>query len=176
MNKIKIISGHRDFERQTLIWNSKFIKFTKEFKLKPDEAINEIIRFSTIPGTSRHHWGTEIDIIDEDFKNENNPLISEKYESGGIFYKLKKWMDLNSKKFGFYLTYTNDEERKGFEYEPWHYSYKPISKNLLEELKKNNISKLISDLEIMGKEYLTKEFIEKYINENILGVNKQLEL
>ena len=174
--KIKIISGHRDFERQTLIWNSKFIKFTKEFKLKPDEAINEIIRFSTIPGTSRHHWGTEIDIIDEDFKNENNPLISEKYESGGIFYKLKKWMDLNSEKFGFYLTYTNDEERKGFEYEPWHYSYKPISKNLLEDLKKNNISKLISDLEIMGKEYLTKEFIEKYINENILGVNKELEL
>lgn len=174
--KIKIISGHRDFERQTLIWNSKFIKFTKEFKLKPDEAINEIIRFSTIPGTSRHHWGTEIDIIDEDFKNENNPLISEKYESGGIFYKLKKWMDLNSEKFGFYLTYTNDEQRKGFEYEPWHYSYKPISKNLLKELKKNNISKLISDLEIMGKEYLTKEFIEKYINENILGVNKELEL
>ena len=174
--KIKIISGHRDFERQTLIWNSKFIKFTKEFKLTPDEAINEIIRFSTIPGTSRHHWGTEIDIIDEDFKNEKNPLISEKYESGGVYNKLKKWMDLNSEKFGFYLTYTNDEQRNGFEYEPWHYSYKPISKNLLEEFKKNNISKLISDLEIMGKEYLTKEFIKKYINENILGVNKELEL
>ena len=26
------------------------------------DAINEIIRFSTIPGTSRHHWGTDIDI------------------------------------------------------------------------------------------------------------------
>ena len=85
-------------------------------------------------------------------------------------------MDLNSEKFGFYLTYTNDEQRKGFEYEPWHYSYKPISKNFLEEFKKNNISKLILDLDIMGKEYLTKEFIEKYINENILGVNKELEL
>ena len=85
-------------------------------------------------------------------------------------------MDSNSEKFGVYLTYTNDEDRKGVEYEPWHYSYKPISKNFLEELKKNNISKLISDLEIMGKEYLTKEFIEKYINENLLGVNKELEL
>ena len=167
--KIKIISGHRDFERQALIWNSKFIKFTKEFKLKPDEALNEIIRFSTVPGTSRHHWGTEIDIIDEEFKNEKNPLISEKYETGGVFNKLKKWMDSNSEKFGFYLTYTNDVQRKGFEYEP-------ISKNLLEEFKKNNILKLISNLDIMGKEYLTKEFIEKYINENILGVNKELEL
>ena len=27
--------------------------------------MNEIMRFSTVPGTSRHHWGTEIDIIDE---------------------------------------------------------------------------------------------------------------
>ena len=36
--------------------------------------------------------------------------------------------------------------------------------------------KIISNLDIMGKEYLTKEFIEKYINENILGVNKELEL
>ena len=68
--RIKIVSGHRDFERQTLIWNSKFLKFTKEYKLKPEEAINEIVRFSTVPGTSRHHWGTEIDIIDEEFKNE----------------------------------------------------------------------------------------------------------
>lgn len=174
--RIKIVSGHRDFERQTLIWNSKFLKFTKEYKLKPEEAINEIVRFSTVPGTSRHHWGTEIDIIDEEFKNEKNPLISEKYEAGGVFNKLKRWMDLNSEKFGFYLTYTNDEQRKGFEYEPWHYSYKPISKNFLEEFKKNNISKLILDLDIMGKEYLTKEFIEKYINENILSVNKELEL
>ena len=174
--RIKIVSGHRDFERQTLIWNSKFLKFTKEYKLKPEEAINEIVRFSTVPGTSRHHWGTEIDIIDEEFKNEKNPLITEKYEAGGVFNKLKRWMDLNSKKFGFYLTYTNDEQRKGFEYEPWHYSYKPISKNFLEEFKKNNISKLILDLDIMGKEYLTKEFIEKYINENILSVNKELEL
>ena len=174
--KIKIVSGHRDFERQTLIWNSKFIKFTKEFKLTPEEAINEIIRFSTVPGTSRHHWGTEIDIIDEEYKNEKNPLISEKFESGGVFNKLKRWMDLNSEKFGFYLTYTNNKFRKGFEYEPWHYSYKPISKNFLSEFKKNNISKLILDLDIMGKEYFTKEFIERYINENILGVNKELKL
>ena len=46
----------------------------KEFKLKPDEAINEIIRFSTLPGTSRHHWGTEIDIIDEEFNINPDPL------------------------------------------------------------------------------------------------------
>ena len=85
-------------------------------------------------------------------------------------------LNTDGKNINGYIVYDDDDKRPGFEYEPWHYSYKPISKNLLEELKKNNISKLISDLEIMGKEYLTKEFIEKYINENILGVNKELEL
>ena len=78
---------------------------SREIYERVDEALNEIIRFSTVPGTSRHHWGTEIDIIDEDFKNENNPLISEKYETGGVFNKLKKWMDSNSEKFGFYAIF-----------------------------------------------------------------------
>ena len=85
--KIKVVSGFRDFERQKQIWNRKFKKFTTENNLSDLDAIKEIIRFSTIPGTSRHHWGTEIDVIDEDFKNEKNLLISKKYEEGGIFEK-----------------------------------------------------------------------------------------
>ena len=61
---IKIVSGFRDFKRQMLIWDNKYKKYTAEYKLSPTKAIEEIIRFSTVPGTSRHHWGTEIDIID----------------------------------------------------------------------------------------------------------------
>mgnify|MGYP003322980794 CR=1 FL=1 len=63
--KIKLVSGFRDFYRQQIIWNNKYKKFTKEFLLDGPSAIKEIIRFSTIPGTSRHHWGTEIDVIDK---------------------------------------------------------------------------------------------------------------
>ena len=173
--RIKIVSGHRDFERQTLIWNSKFLKFTEEYKLKPEEAINEIVRFSTVPGTSRHHWGTEIDIIDEEFKNEKNPLITEKYEAGGVFNKLKRWMDLNSKKFGFYLTYTNDEQRKGFEYEPWHYSYLPVSKKYLSKFLEIDIVEVISKVDIEGKELFSDKFIANYINNNILEINPDLK-
>ena len=64
--KIKIVSGFRGFERQKQIWNSKFKRFTKDYYLSDKDAIKEIVRFSTIPGTSRHHWGTEIDVIDEE--------------------------------------------------------------------------------------------------------------
>lgn len=173
--KIKVVSGFRDFERQKQIWNRKFKKFTNENNLSDLDAIKEIIRFSTIPGTSRHHWGTEIDIIDEDFKNEKNLLISNKYEEGGIFEKLKKWMDNNSQKFGFYLTYDNNINRKGFEYEPWHYSYLPESKKYLESFLKIDIVEIISKVDIKGKELFNEKFISDYINNNILEINPNLK-
>mgnify|MGYP001218062435 FL=1 len=173
--KIKVVSGFRDFERQKQIWNRKFKKFTTENNLSDLDAIKEIIRFSTIPGTSRHHWGTEIDVIDEDFKNEKNLLISNKYEEGGIFEKLKKWMDNNSQKFGFYLTYDNNINRKGFEYEPWHYSYLPESKKYLESFLKIDIVEIISKVDIKGKELFNEKFISDYINNNILEINPNLK-
>ena len=173
--KIKVVSGFRDFERQKQIWNRKFKKFTTENNLSDLDAIKEIIRFSTIPGTSRHHWGTEIDVIDEDFKNEKNLLISNKYEEGGIFEKLKKWMDINSQKFGFYLTYDNNINRKGFEYEPWHYSYLPESKKYLESFLKIDIVEIISKVDIKGKELFNEKIISDYINNNILEINPNLK-
>tara|TARA_B100001769_G_scaffold152529_1_gene119594 strand:- start:770 stop:1483 length:714 start_codon:yes stop_codon:yes gene_type:complete len=173
--KIKVVSGFRDFERQKQIWNRKFKKFTTENNLSDLDAIKEIIRFSTIPGTSRHHWGTEIDVIDEDFKNEKNLLISKKYEEGGIFEKLKKWMDNNSQKFGFYLTYDNNINRKGFEYEPWHYSYLPESKRYLKSFLKIDIVEIISKVDIQGKELFNEKFISDYINNNILEINPDLK-
>ena len=173
--KIKVVSGFRDFERQKQIWNRKFKKFTNENNLSDLDAIKEIIRFSTIPGTSRHHWGTEIDVIDEDFKNEKNLLISNKYEEGGIFEKLKKWMDNNSQKFGFYLTYDNNINRKGFEYEPWHYSYLPESKKYLESFLKIDIVEIISKVDIKGKELFNEKIISDYINNNILEINPNLK-
>jgi len=173
--KIKVVSGFRDFERQKQIWNRKFKKFTTENNLSDLDAIKEIIRFSTIPGTSRHHWGTEIDVIDEDFKNEKNLLISKKYEEGGIFEKLKKWMDNNSQKFGFYLTYDDNINRKGFEYEPWHYSYLPESKRYLKSFLKIDIVEIISKVDIKGKELFNEKFISDYINNNILEINPNLK-
>jgi len=170
---IKIVSGFRDFERQMLIWNNKYKKYTTEYRLSPTKAIEEIIRFSTIPGTSRHHWGTEIDIIDasdERYKDEEDVLLTEKYENG-IFTKLKRWMDTNSERFGFYLTYVNDNSRKGFEYEPWHYSYKPVSIELLNIFINNDIGSIISTTSMEGKEFISKDFIQKYIDEYVKGVN-----
>ena len=172
---IKLVSGFRDFYRQQMIWNNKYKKFTNEFSLDGPTAIKEIIRFSTIPGTSRHHWGTEIDIIDKNFENEKDLLFSKKYEEGGIFSSLKKWMDKNSKRFGFYIVYDDDSNRPGFEYEPWHYTYKPISDLYQREFLKLNLKSIISKTKVEGKEFINDEFIKKYIDENIMGISSHLK-
>ena len=59
--KIEIVSAYRSFNRQKDIWNRKYI--ANEIKgFSPDENIKKIIEYSTLPGTSRHHWGTDIDL------------------------------------------------------------------------------------------------------------------
>lgn len=172
---LKIVSAYRGFERQKLIWNNKYEKFTNDFSLEPEKAISEIIRFSTVPGTSRHHWGTDIDIIDGNFPDEENVLVSEKFEKDGLFYKLKNWLDNNSENFGFYLTYTNDKNRKGFEFEPWHYSYKPVSVKYYRALIKTDLKKIIQNLDINGSDYFDESFIDTYIAENIMDINPDLK-
>tara|TARA_B100001146_G_scaffold218352_1_gene223999 strand:- start:389 stop:1114 length:726 start_codon:yes stop_codon:yes gene_type:complete len=175
---LKIVSAYRGYDRQKLIWNKKYIKFTTTYSLEPLKAINEIIRYSTIPGTSRHHWGTDIDIIDgnySDLEDVEDVLIASKFENNNIFYDVKQWMNLNSEKFGFFITYNNDPNRTGFDHEPWHYSYAPISKKILKILIESDLKQIIKKEDINGSEYFNDEFINKYVNENILDINPDLK-
>ena len=172
---LKIVSAYRGFDRQKTIWNKKYERFTNEFSFEPEKAILEIIRFSTIPGTSRHHWGTEIDIVDADYPDEKDVLKSEKFEKNGIYHKLKNWLDKNSERFNFYLTYNNDSDRKGFEYEPWHYSYKPSSIKYYNALIDADLKKIINNPDLKGHHYFTESFINKYISENIMDINPDLK-
>lgn len=173
--ELKIISAYRSYERQKMIWNNKYLKYTKEFNLEPEKAIDEIIRFSTIPGTSRHHWGTDIDIIDGSYEGEGDLLIGENFKKNGIFFRVKKWLNENSESFGFYIVYNDDKGRRGFEHEPWHFSYLPVSKKILRSFIKSDLKKVIRNNEIEGSDYFTNEFIEKYIKEHISDINEILK-
>ena len=171
---VKMISSYRSFERQKAIFERKFIKFTETEGMEPLNAIDKIIEYSTIPGTSRHHWGTDIDIIDGYPKVSGDVLVPEKFEEGGPFEAFKKWLDENANKFGFYLVYTDDFFRKGFKYEPWHYSYAPLSKPMLEQFRGINIFRQLIREEFEGSEHFTTGFLKTYIQNNILGINKEL--
>jgi len=142
--KIKIVSGYRSYQRQLKIWNKKYNKYILE-GFSPEETVHKIIEYSTIPGTSRHHWGTEIDIIDAKVKMPSKLLVETNYSINGVYSKLNNWMKKNAKKFGFYLVYTNSNNRKGFKYEPWHYSYKKLSKPMLHQFIKLSIVQAVSN-------------------------------
>ena len=172
---LEVVSGYRTFQRQKEIYEGKYRRFIKE-GLSPENAIVKIIEYSTIPGTSRHHWGTDLDMIDANAPRPANLLLAENYHGLGAFCKLKMWMDENSEKFGFFEVYTNNGNRKGFKYEPWHFSYAPVSIPMLKAyIEQINVKEMLAQEKILGNEYFTADFISKYFNENIMDINPSLK-
>lgn len=171
---IKIVSSYRSYERQLTIWNRKFKK-NETLGMTPEQNIKKITEYSTIPGTSRHHWGTEIDIVTVDPPVDGDVLLTHLFEENGPYSPLKKWMNIHAESFGFHLVYTNNEERKGFQYEPWHYSYKPLSKKFIKLYKNIELKKNLENKEIHGNQYLTDQFIEYYFENYILGISPILQ-
>ncbi len=170
---IKVVSSYRDYAHQNRIWERKYNRF-RESGLSSTASIEKIIEYSTIPGTSRHHWGTDLDLIDGAKKVEGDVLVPSKFHGTGPFCSLKEWMDKNAATYDFHLAYTDTSERKGFNYEPWHYSYAPLSIPYLKAYKKLDIKKLLQQEEILGSAYLSDAFIDRYRKENILDINPEL--
>jgi len=171
--KIKVVSSYRDYKHQNRIWERKYKRYTAN-GLSPIKAIHKIIEYSTIPGTSRHHWGTDIDIVDGSVKQPKNVLLEKHFHNTGPFTQFKTWMDHNANDFGFYLVYTNKKNRKGFKYEPWHYSYAPSSVPMLQEFKKIDIKTELQKAILMGSPHFTSAFIQQYMKENVLDINPKL--
>ncbi len=171
--KIEVVSAYRSFQRQKEIFEGKYVKFTSE-GLTPMQAIEKIIEYSTIPGTSRHHWGTDLDLIDGNAPRPKNVLMASNFHGTGPFCKMKEWMNKHAESFGFFEVYTNNKNRKGFHYEPWHVSYAPVSVPMLQVYKKLDVKAILSEEQVKGSDHFTEEFIQRYRNENILDINPKL--
>ncbi|MFK5889459.1 MAG: M15 family metallopeptidase [Flavobacteriaceae bacterium] len=173
--KIKVASSFRSYDHQNRIWQSKYMRYTEQ-GLSPQQAIAKIIEYSTIPGTSRHHWATDIDIVDGAVKAPSEDVLQAQFFEGGqVYNKLKKWLDKNANTYGFYLVYTKDPNRKGFKYEPWHYSYAPLSKPMLQAYLKLDIVTILQKNKLIGSAYFTTEFINRYKTNNVLDINNYLK-
>ena len=127
-----IISATRDFDSQKELWEQKWtgarlVEGRNLAKTVPDpiERARIILKYSSMPGTSRHHWGTDIDI-----NSVNNG-----YFESGVGSKVFEWLAANADDFGFCQTYTPKGEGRpyGYEEEPWHWSYCPIAGRYLRQ-------------------------------------------
>ena len=172
--QLHFTSGHRDYNKQLYIWNNKFDKYQAK-GLSGLEIIKKITEYSAMPGTSRHHWGTDADILDISVVQPKSPLNTNHYITGkGVYNKMYEWMQANASRFDFYETYTNDAARKGYEFEPWHYSYKPLATDYLK--KYNQVVKFqnIISPNLKGKEFITEAFFKQYKQDYINGINSVL--
>ncbi|MFT5752473.1 MAG: LAS superfamily LD-carboxypeptidase LdcB [Flavobacteriales bacterium] len=170
---IKVVSSYRDYAHQNRIWERKYLRF-RESGLSPILSIQKIIEYSTIPGTSRHHWGTDLDLIDGTPKVDGDVLVPSKFHGTGPFCKFKDWMDIHANSYGFQLVYTDAIHRKGFKYEPWHYSYAPLSKGYLKAYNALDIQQKLTEAKLMGSKNFTLAFIQKYLEENVNDINPTL--
>jgi LAS superfamily LD-carboxypeptidase LdcB len=165
--KLVMVSATRNFRRQKQIWEAKWQgKRLLEGKDKADEVYPDpadraraILRYSSMPGTSRHHWGTDIDL--------NN--LENSYFKSGTGKKVYDWLTTNAADYGFCQPYTPKGEARpdGYEEERWHWSYLPLATQLTDyaatELKDGDISGF------KGAEAAEKiGVIEHYV----LGINK----
>ncbi|MFN8775171.1 MAG: M15 family metallopeptidase [Flavobacteriales bacterium] len=115
--RLFIISAARNFDYQKSIWvrkwsASKYAGWTDQRKAK------DILSYSSMPGTSRHHWGTDMDINS----------VESAYWKSAPGKKTHDWLAANAHRFGFCQTYTpKSGGRTGYEEEPWHWSFFPLS-------------------------------------------------
>ncbi len=153
----KVISGTRNFTHQKGIWDRKW---KKNAKLLPLEKAKKILEYSSMPTTSRHHWGTDIDI--------NN--LNSSYFKSGKGKKEYEWLLKYAHQFGFYQVYTSKENgRTGYNEEEWHWSYAPLSTLFLKYYNSNIKTQNISGFK--GASLADEiNIIKNYVN----GINPEL--
>ncbi|MDR0796270.1 MAG: M15 family metallopeptidase [Tannerella sp.] len=122
--KLVITSGHRTFIEQVVEWELRWNNPGTEVSFANDvEKAKFLLQYRAMPGTTRHHWGTDIDL--------NSFEIS--YYETREGQKMFNWLKENAAEYGFFQPYTvNDAKRpKGYKEEKWHWSYKPLSQIML---------------------------------------------
>jgi len=116
--ELTIVSATRNRSYQKGIWNRKWLSFGGE---ESDRA-QRILQYSSMPGTSRHHWGTDLDL--------NN--LENSYFESGTGAEVYAWLQAHASEYGFYQPYTafNPYRDAGYREEKWHWSYYPTASRI----------------------------------------------
>jgi LAS superfamily LD-carboxypeptidase LdcB len=167
-----VVSGFRDFSRQAGIWNGKFRgerpmldragRPLDVSKLEAAARVRSILIWSALPGASRHHWGTDFDVIDRSAipAGYRPQLTVEEFTGSGPFVRLNEWLAANLANHGFFRPYTTD--RGGVHPEPWHLSYAPISGPALHSMTLEVLREAIEASELEGRQTVLEQLPEIY--------------
>lgn len=162
--KLQIRSATRNFYAQKAIWEAKWSgtraieggENLAETTPDPKERAMKILRYSSMPGSSRHHWGTDIDL-----NNFENSWFAE-----GEGLTMYNWLKAHAHEHGFCQVYSAGRPYGYFE-ERWHWSYTPVSAKLTAFAKANLKNEMIDGF--LGSETAPMIDIVKHY---VLGINE----
>lgn len=183
---ISILSGYRSFEEQLSIWNrkasGKLAVLGSDARpldiaaLSEKELVFAILRWSALPGASRHHWGTDVDIYDMAARpvGYEVELIPAEVESGGMFAPLHEWLDqriADKTASGFFRPY--DVDRNGVAPERWHLSFAPIAVECGAALTRDLLAQTIERADMQLKAVVLENF-EAIYKRFVINTNQAL--
>ena len=181
--ELRILSGFRSFEQQLSIWNQKACGERVVLDsdavpldigtLSEKELAFAILRWSALPGASRHHWGTDLDVYDAAAKPEDYEieLIPDEVNAGGMFAPLHEWLDERMESrdsFGFFRPY--DRDRGGVAPERWHMSYAPVAGDYLRQLTRGVLTGTVAQAKMRLQETVL-QYIDDIYERFVININ-----
>lgn len=166
---LTIKSAARNFNYQKGIWERKWTGKRKVEGQRLPQSIPapvpralKILEFSSMPSTSRHHWGTDIDLN----------AFNNKYFASGKGKREYEWLVAYAPFYGFCQPYTPKGRFRpyGYNEEKWHWSYKPLSKHYTQQARVR-----ISDALINGFKGAQAASVIGVVNKYILGIDPQCQ-
>lgn len=165
-----VVSAFRSYGRQQKIWNDKASgrrPVLDEYErpidighLAAGQLVEKIMRWSALPGASRHHWGTDFDVYDAGVVATGHKLqltVGETLDDGpfGAFYS---WLDgyLSENVWRFFRPY--QEDRGGVAVEPWHLSHTRTAAAIQSHYDKAQLRSLVADNDIELKAAVLEHF------------------
>jgi hypothetical protein len=187
--ELRIASGFRSFDRQLSIWNGK-LDGSRELldddgvtldyrQLSVAEQVAAVLRFSALPGASRHHWGSDFDVYDaasltDDYRLQ---LAPHEYREGGVMAAFGAWLEsqLAASLDGplarlFDRPYSVD--RGGVAIEPWHLSHRALAAELEPHCSEQLLADRLGHCAITHADYLAAELPalwRRYLQPHFIG-------
>lgn len=165
--RLILVSGHRSFGSQRRIWNRHNRQFSKIEKLDQKGRVRAIMSTVSVPGLSRHHWGTELDISEETLRGQ---LVKIKPDTPQKVIDFYQWMEQNAPRFGFCKVYLGN--KGSIMDEPWHWTYFPFARVYEQQFMEIKDFSKVWDIKVDDVDYIMRNF-RSILKKQIRSVNTE---
>jgi LAS superfamily LD-carboxypeptidase LdcB len=162
-----LVSGYRSFNHQRHIWNHFDALYQKTDNLDEKGRARAVMSLVSVPGLSRHHWGTELDISEVSLRGQ---LVNIHPDTPNRVVQFYDWMERNAPLFGFCKVYLG--KKGAVRDEPWHWSFIPFSRVYQEQFMAIKDFHRIMNDKVSNVGYLMKNF-KKILKQEIRSINSE---